>query len=69
MELVSVYLDLQKARNWDNKKVRTLGGSYAHALKNIYGDKHVHVSLYDNRKAYNFRQENNKPAVYQSEVF
>jgi hypothetical protein len=68
MELVSAYLELQRARNWNNKKVRSLGGSYAHALKRMYGDKYVDVNTNENRKAYEFRKSNDKASVFRSEV-
>jgi hypothetical protein len=63
-----ITINLQKARNWDSKKVRTLGGAYASAMKNIYGYEFQHVDLYENRKAYYERQNNRKPAIYKTEI-
>lgn len=63
-----INLSFRKARVWNNKKVRTLGGSYAHALKFIYGDNYVHVDLEANNKAYWERQDNEKAASFKSEL-
>lgn len=68
MELVSAYLELKKARTWKKERVNFFKGAYGSALKSIYGDKHVHVDLYANRKAHAFRQEFKKPVYYSSEI-
>jgi hypothetical protein len=60
--------EFKHARNWDKKKVRTLGGSYANAMKTIYGYDYQDVDLYKNRKAYYERQNNRIQAVYNSEL-
>jgi hypothetical protein len=60
--------NLQKARNWNKDKVRTLGGAYANAMKTIYGYEYQYVDLYSNRKAYYDRQNQGKPAIYSTEI-
>jgi hypothetical protein len=68
MKTFTINANLIKARNWNKDKVRTLGGAYACALKNIYGDTYVHVGLYRNRKAYYERQNTRKLAIFESEL-
>lgn len=68
METYYINLSFRKARVWNNLKVRTVGGSYAHALKFIYGDKYVHIDLAANNRAYWERIQNQKAASFKSEL-
>lgn len=57
MELVGVYVGLQKARRWNKDKVNYLPGAYGSALKYIYGEEYVHVDLVKNQSLVSRRVE------------
>lgn len=56
MEMVSVYIGMQKARRWNKEKINYLPGAYAVALRNIYGEKYVHIDVKANRKLLDSRK-------------
>lgn len=63
-----ITISFKKCRTWDNEKVRTLGGSYASALKYIYGERFIDVDLEENCKAYLQRQKERKITIFNSEL-